>query len=74
MLVAMVDVGEMMMAVRDRQVPVAMTMRLVAGPARIVLVLVVLVVPVAMSVLQIVMRVLMAVLLRTSRPSLPWTT
>ena len=68
MLVPMMDVGEVVMAVRHRQMPMLMTVRLVAGPAGIVRVLVMRVVAVAVGVFQVVVSVLMAVLLGEMQP------
>jgi len=68
MFVSMMDVGEVVMAVRHRQMPVLMIVRLVAGPAGIVRVLVMRVVAVAVGVFQVVVSVLMAVLLGEMQP------
>lgn len=68
MLVAVMDIGEVTMAVRHRQVPVVMTVRLVASPAGVMWVLVMLVVTMAVGVLQVVVSMLMAVLLGEVQP------
>ena len=68
MLVPMMDVGEVPVTVRDRQMPVAVTVRFLARPASTVFVLVVLVVAVAVRVQQVGMGMLMSVLLAEMQP------